>query len=181
MERLIRFVKENFLAGRTFSNVTELNIQALRWCNRQNTSYHKAVDCVPDEKHQRSCWQVATVLEQTKELAYYMCPQRLISFDGFVNYEGRRFGVPYWYTKRICRVHREEFQITIYSDDLSRVLTTHDVTWSRQDHLCKDQYAQTQPEEYPSMPVKAQIFQISSPVPDSGFARFNFEEGLWDE
>ena len=181
VERLIRFVKENFLAGRTFSNVTELNIQALRWCNRQNTAYHKAVDCVPDEKHQRSCWKVATVLEQTKELAYYLCPQRLISFDGFVNFEGRRFGVPYWYTGRVCRVRREEFQITIYSDDLNRILTTHDVTWSRQDHLCRDQYVTAQPEEYPSMPVKSQIFQIAPPVPDSGFARFNFGEGLWDE
>ena len=181
VERLIRFVKENFLAGRTFSNVTELNIQALRWCNRQNTTYHRAVDCIPDEKHQKSCWHVATVLEQTKELAYYLCPQRLISFDGFVNFEGRRFGVPYWYTNRVCRVHREDFQITIYSDDLSRILTTHDVTWSRQDHFCRDQYVTAQPEEYPSMPVKAQIFQISTPVPDSGFARFNFGEGLWDE
>lgn len=181
VERLIRFVKENFLAGRTFSNVTELNIQALRWCNRQNTAYHKAVDCVPDEKHQRSCWKVATVLEQTKEMAYYLCPQRLISFDGFVNFEGRRFGVPYWYTGRVCRVRREEFQITIYSDDLNRILTTHDVTWSRQDHLCRDQYVTAQPEEYPSMPVKSQIFQIAPPVPDSGFARFNFGEGLWDE
>lgn len=181
VERLIRFVKENFLAGRTFSNVTELNIQALRWCNRQNTAYHKAVDCVPDEKHQRSCWKVATVLEQTKELAYYLCPQRLISFDGFVNFEGRRFGVPYWYTGRVCRVRREEFQITIYSDDLNRILTTHDATWSRQDHLCRDQYVTAQPEEYPSMPVKSQIFQIAPPVPDSGFARFNFGEGLWDE
>jgi len=47
VERLIRFVKENFLVDRVFSNVTDLNWQALEWCNRQNSIYHKAVDGVP--------------------------------------------------------------------------------------------------------------------------------------
>ena len=44
VERLIRFVKENFLVDRVFSNVTDLNWQALEWCSRQNSVYHKAVD-----------------------------------------------------------------------------------------------------------------------------------------
>ncbi len=36
----------------------------------------------------------------------YLCPMRRISFEGFVNYEGRRFGVPYFYTGRVARVMR---------------------------------------------------------------------------
>jgi transposase len=183
VERLVRFVKENFIVGRLFSNVTELNIQALRWCNAQNTRYHKAVDCVPDEKHQRCCWQVARILETSHELSFYLCPLRLISFDGFVNYEGRRFGVPYWYQKRTCRIQRKDFEITIYDDDLSKVLTKHDVTWSRKDQFCRDQYAIEQPEEHPSIPVRSRMFELESKTtePDSGFERFNFGEGLWDE
>lgn len=183
VERLVRFVKENFVVGRLFSNVTELNIQALRWCNDQNTKYHKAVDCVPDEKHQRSCWKVAKVLETSHELSFYLCPIRLISFDGFVNYEGRRFGVPYWYHKKTCRINRKDFEITIYDDELTKVLVKHDVTWSRKDRFCRDQYAIEQPEEYPSIPVKAKMFELETkePEPDPRFSRFNFEEGLWDE
>ena len=183
VERLVRFVKENFVVGRMFSNVTELNIQALRWCNAQNTRYHKAVDCVPDEKHQRSCWTVARVLETSHELSFYLCPLRLISFDGFVNYEGRRFGVPYWYTKKTCRINRKDYEITIYDDELTKVLTKHDVTWSRKDRFCRDQYAIAQPEEHPSMPVKAKMFELESKdyEPDPRFSRFNFGEGLWDE
>jgi len=38
-----------------------------------------------------------------------------------------------------------------------------------------------QPEEVPSMPVKTRIFQIEPPKQHSGFEKFNFEEGLWDE
>ena len=36
VERLVRFVKENFLADRVFYNVTDLNRQALEWCHAQN-------------------------------------------------------------------------------------------------------------------------------------------------
>ena len=42
----------------------------------------------------------------------------------------------------------------IYASDLSKVLTTHDVTWMRRDSFCRDQYVTEQPEEVPSMPVK---------------------------
>ena len=51
VERLVRFVKDNFLAGRVFYHVTDLNWQALEWCNRQNGTYHRAVDGVPQQIH----------------------------------------------------------------------------------------------------------------------------------
>ena len=181
VERLVRFVKDNFIPGRIFSNITELNYQALAWCHAQNGRYHRAVDCIPDEKHQRECWQVARILEATQELMFYLCPPRLISFDGFVHYEGRRFGVPYWYHKRICRIQRKEYELTIYDEDLSRILTVHDVTWSKKDSFCRDQYVSIQPEEFPSVPVKSKIFQIEEREQDSDFSKFDFGEGLWDE
>ena len=117
VERLVRFVKENFMAGRVFNSITDLNIQALQWCNKQNGRYHRAVDCIPGEKHRRLCWETAGILEQTREISFYLCPLRLISFDGFVNFEGRRFGVPYWYHKRLCRVQRKDYTVTIYDND----------------------------------------------------------------
>ena len=181
VERLIRFVKDNFLAGRVFGTITELNLEAIGWCNRQNSIYHKAVDCIPCEKHQEDCMAVASVLTKTQALAFYLCPERKISFDGFVHYEGRRFGVPYWYTQKTCRIRRDSFTLYIYASDLSKVLTTHDVTWMRRDSFCRDQYVTEQPEEVPSMPVKTRIFQIEPPKQHSGFEKFNFEEGLWDE
>lgn len=181
VERLVRFVKENFVVGRLFSNITDLNYQALQWCSDQNCKYHKAIDCIPDEKHQNSCWDIVSSLEVSDELMMYLCPARVISFDGFVSYEGRRFGVPYWYQKRICRVQRQEFTLTIYDEDMSCVITTHDITWSRKDSFCPDQYVGKQPEEFPSVPVHSKILQIEEKVPDSGFAKFDFWEGAWNE
>ena len=177
VERLIRFVKDNFLAGRSFENITKLNKQALLWCADQSSRYRKALNCVPATQHSEKCLPQCTSIIQTNEIASYLCPRRKISFDGFVSYEGRRFGVPYWYTLRTCRINRDGEYIHIYSEDLTRELAVHLVTWSRKDRLCEDQYADTdtQPFELPSAPVTTTLRQLEPPKPNERFARFDFE------
>ena len=117
--------------------------------------------------HQRDCVGRIRVLEDSDVLREYLCPARRISFDGFVNYEGRRFGVPYSYAGR----------------DLRQCLTTHEVTWSRYDRYCKDQYAvPEQPEEFPTMPVQSSIQMLKPPEPSTSFEKFNFDKGVkWDD
>jgi hypothetical protein len=183
VERLVRFVKENFLVGRVFWNITDLNRAALDWCNRQNGIYHRATDDVPQETHHESCTNEMRMLEMTPSLLFYLCPERRISFDGFVNYEGRRFGVPYSYRGATARIMRKDDMIYIYSADLKQLLTTHDVTWSKRDRFCTDQYAlPEQPEEFPSMPVKVEIVQLPEPEPVLSFEKFNFDKEVeWDD
>ncbi len=118
--------------------------------------------------------EVASKLAMTHELSLYLCPERRISFDGFVNYEGRRFGVPNWYTPKTCRVMRNGYTLYIYDSAMTKILTQHDVTWSRRDSFCEDQYVTTQPEEHPTAPIKVEIRQIASPERMSGFERFRF-------
>lgn len=111
--------------------------EAWKWCDNQNNRYHKAVDCVPHERHSISCMKNAAMLKNTFDVRKYLCPIRCILFDGFVTYEGRRFGVPYSYVQHTCRVQRENFTLYIYDLELRKVLITHDVTWSRKDSFCK--------------------------------------------
>lgn len=112
------------------------------------------------------------------ELSYYLCPERRISFDGFVTYEGRRFGVPYWYTEKTCRVKRDGYILSIYDSKMEKELTSHNVTWSRKDSFCDGQYADPQPEEQPTSPVRVRIQQLDPPEYDPGFSKYNFEEGM---
>ena len=63
--------------------------------------------------------------------------------------------------------------------DLKKLLVTHTVTWSRRDSFCENQYADIQPEEMPTMPVKVNIHQIEEPKKDTGFAKFNFDS--WED
>ena len=125
VERLVRFVKESFMTGRIFGNVTDLNIEALRWCEKQNNDYHKVSDCVPAREHARRCMTSSREFTLTNDARRYLCPERRISFDGFVNYEGRRFGVPHSYKTRVCRVMRKDYELFILSDDMQEILAKH--------------------------------------------------------
>ena len=174
VERLVQFVKNNFMAGRVFSELTDLNCEVLRWCDRQNGYYHRAMDLIPEEEHSKQCLPSMSKLVITDAVNQYLCPERKISFDGFINYEGRRFGVPYWYKGKIVRVSRDGYYLRIYSDDLSRKLTEHNITWSRKDSFCKDQYADEQPEEFPTQPVTTEMRQTTEP--DSDLDDFNFDK-----
>lgn len=114
-------------------------------------------------------------LVMTEDIRKYLLVERKISFDGFINFEGRRFGVPYQYNSKVCRVGRDGYSLLIYSDDLRHLLVKHDVTWSRRDSYCKDQF-ETQPEEFPTMPVKVHMHQNSLSGHNRAFDRFNFDK-----
>lgn len=101
--RLIMLVKGNFLAGRGFTDITALNEDAALRCAEQAGRRRRAVACVPAEEHEAACRASARELEVTEEVALWPCPRRRITFDGFVSYEGRRFGVPWWYERRAGR------------------------------------------------------------------------------
>ena len=181
VERLVQFVKNNFLQGRVFTDVMDLNGQALDWCNRQNGILHRSLNLVPNEEHGK-CLEVAAELTEREEIFVYLCPERRISFDGFVNYEGRRFGVPYTYGQKTVRVCRHGRELQIYSADMRRLLVKHEVTWSRADSYCKDQYAKPdQPEEFPTAPVRAMVEQLASKaIGDDYFEQFDFSGGEYD-
>jgi len=178
VERLVQFVKGNFLAGRKFMNVTDLNEQSINWCNKQNSIFHKSLNFVPNEVHSDKCEKVVSQLQQREALFVYLCPARRISFDGFVNYEGRRFGIPYSYTQKTVRVYRNGRELSIFSEDMKQKLVTHEVTWSQSDSYCKDQYAKPeQPEEFPTAPVKTLIEQLPQTTEDDYFDQFDFSGG----
>lgn len=132
VERLVRFVKGNFLAGRSFTDLDALNREAALWCAEQGGRWRRAAACVPMREHEAACSANTRPLEVTAEVERYLCPRRKISFDGFVSFEGHRYGVPYWYVRRECRVNREGRVVHIYSDDLSRELVAHAVARRRQ-------------------------------------------------
>ena len=180
VERLIRFIKDNFLVGRCFWNLNDLNDQAMEWCEKQNSKYHREIEDIPDYLHAA---EKTSRLQESASLMYYLCPLRQISFDGFINYEGRRFGVPYRYTGRSVRACRKGDTLFIYTPDMKELLVTHEITWSRKDRFCRDQFPDAPAlEELPTAPVKTSIRQLAEPdYLKAGFEKFNFEEEDCDE
>lgn len=175
VERLVRFVKGNFLAGRSFTDLDALNREAALWCAEQGGRWRRAAACVPMREHEAACSANTRPLEVTAEVERYLCPRRKIPFDGFVSFEGHRYGVPYWYVRRECRVSREGRVVHIYSDDLSRELVAHAVGTGA-DSWCEGQWetSPAQPEELPTQPVGTVVEQIAPPRTKPGFERFDF-------
>lgn len=86
--------------------------------------------------------------------------------------------MPYWYDRRECRVSREGRVLHVYSDDLSREIAVHAVTWDRRDSWCAGQWADGgddgQPCELPSQPVATTVVQVAPPPANLAFAKFDF-------
>ena len=78
VERLVRVVKGNFVAGRAFANYTILNKEALTWCDEQDSICHQGNDFVPEQQHSKYCMQNVSVLTLTESLRKYLAP--VVSF-----------------------------------------------------------------------------------------------------
>lgn len=182
VERLVRFIKENFLPGRSFYNLNDLNEAALDWCNEQNHVIRIDTGYSSETVHTAKCQLYTQPLKDDESIQWYLCPLRKISYDGFVNYEGRRYGVPFSYTGSLVRVNREGHILKIYSEDMKDMLAVHNVTWDRQDHYVPDQYPKTEPEEFPTVPVHVSIHQKSlnenSSTKELSFADFDFAKEM---
>lgn len=74
VERLIRYVKDNFLADRVFGTLTDLNRQALEWCVSRNCTYRRSMDGIPQQLHNRLCAERLQAVPETDELRRYLCP-----------------------------------------------------------------------------------------------------------
>lgn len=168
VERLVRYVKGNFIAGRTFLNVTDLNERALSWCNQENSRIHAGTGMIPTKAHSG---EPLRMLPEASTLMAWLAPLRKITVDGFICYEGRRYGVPYSYVGKSARVMRAKDRLMIMDMGFS-VIETHDVDWSKRPHYSAEQFEPELPEEHPTSPV---MDIVAFRAPDSGgLERFDF-------
>ena len=147
VERLVRYVKGNFIQARRFLNVTDLNEKALAWCMEKNGKVLRERQCIPMEEHKQEKEGMIQMCD-VSILLPYLAPFRSISFDGYVEYEGRRFGVPYSYSERKARVMRSGSKLKILTAE-GNLVKEYPVDWSKASKSCPEQWL---PVEGPSMP-----------------------------
>jgi len=172
VERYVRFVKENFVPGTSFTNLDDLNQQALEWCQKRAT--RKLGNSTPQQLHEQ---EKLEALPRHNVLSIYEMVERTVSFDGFVAYEGRRFGVPASVAhKKKVFVLRDGSTLMIL-DALGEVLQTHTVDWNKFEHYCDGQFEMLpeQPEEFPTNPVHG-TKMIQRPVLEP----FEFDLSIYD-
>jgi transposase len=101
VERLVDYVKDNFLPGRQFRDIDDLNGQARDWCGHVNSKVHGTTGEVP---------LLALAKEPLLPLpsltirAKYRWETRKVTREGFISFDGARYGVPWQYSGKEVRV-----------------------------------------------------------------------------
>ncbi len=115
IERPFSYVENNFLAGRTFTDWTDLNAQARGWCREvANAKPKRVLGMSP---------QAAYAMEKAYLLALpaYIPPvteihYRVVDCYGFIHLDTNRYSVPErWVGKKVA-VHKRPEQVLVFAD-----------------------------------------------------------------
>jgi transposase len=94
VENGVKFLKGNFWPGRRFTDLADLNHQVLAWCQKVSRRIHGTTG-------QRPCDRRALEKERLQPLpapgvlARFLTETRTVAIDGFVSFDGSRYGVPW--------------------------------------------------------------------------------------
>jgi len=101
VERLVHYVKDNFLPGRKFEDLSDLNHQALNWCRSADEKTHGTTGKIPLQELSSEGLQP---LPSRPVLDKYRWESRIVTRDGMVSFDGVRYGVPWQYSGKEVQV-----------------------------------------------------------------------------
>jgi transposase len=116
VERLVYYIKDNFLAGRVFSGLEDLELQALRWLNEtanvriHSTTHQQPVALWPQEK--------LTAVNSITPYQLVELSQRQVNPEGFVRFQNSCYSVPPELVGKTLQVVKMTDKIIIRSNDM---------------------------------------------------------------
>jgi transposase len=123
VERIIRYVKNNFLAGRTFPSVSDINQQGFAWRDEvANTRIHGTTGKKPLDLFGQQEKSLLTPLPKTDydtrlTLAVKSTSQSLVKF------ETNRYSVPFPYASRMLTLKADDQWVSLY--DKEKLIAQH--------------------------------------------------------
>ena len=115
IERTIRFVKENFFLGTSFTDLPDLNRQALRWCNVVNGErVHATTGVIPLNRLEE---EQLHPLDARPHFPVTVSETRKISRECFVSFGGNRYSVPWRYAGREAQLRLKEGELLVEVDN----------------------------------------------------------------
>ena len=112
VERPFSFVENNFLAGRKFADLADLNAQARAWCDKVNATYKDHLHASPRELFAAEQAHLQPLPLFIPEV--YALHHRLVDVEGYVNVHGHRYSVPYLLIGRQLEVRETKDRIEVY-------------------------------------------------------------------
>jgi transposase len=118
VERMVDYVKDNFLAGREFVDMEDLNTQATNWLDTvanvriHATTGHRPLDLLEAEKPK------LTAIESIRPYTFVERHPRKVAAESMVSFRSSRYSVPPSYVGRCVEVCCEGGKIVIRNGDL---------------------------------------------------------------
>jgi transposase len=111
VERGVQYVKDNFWPGRTYTDIADLNRQAIAWCRQVDQRIHgttgeRPCDRIKDEN--------LLPLPAPDRLMKFLRVERMVSLDGFVSFDGVRYGVHWRYSGQQVLVRQVGLNVEIW-------------------------------------------------------------------
>jgi transposase len=116
VERMVHYVKDNFLNGRTFADLADLNVQAHHWLmHTANVRVHATTGRRPLD-----LWRQEGLTALNSMPAYKLCElvPRQAGFDGFVRFSRSRYSLPPEYAGQKVFIGHQENRIVIRAHDM---------------------------------------------------------------
>jgi transposase len=117
VERTVGVVKESFWPGVRFTDLDDLNRQALAWCDRRNQVVHATTRAKPLDR-----WVEEELRPVPNGFAWerFALEDRKVTADGFVPFDGVLYGVPAsaLLTGRVVQVGVRHQTLTVWSQGL---------------------------------------------------------------
>lgn len=124
VERMVDYLKDNFLAGRSFDSIDDLNAQARHWLEHTaNARLHGTTEAVPAELFKEK--EQATLTPYSTVAPYHTSQpvRRVVSWESLVHYQGSRYSVPPAHAGQTVQVAAAAGMVTIRCGEL--ILAEH--------------------------------------------------------
>lgn len=121
VERPFHFIEHNFLAGRTFTDLADLNQQALAFCDKVNAAPKRHLHASPRERFALERTHLRPLPLFVPEV--YTLHHRLVDVEGYVSVDAHRYSVPYALIGRRLEVRETKDRIDVYEGP--RLVASH--------------------------------------------------------
>lgn len=123
VERTIGFIRRSFLAGRTFTDITDANAQLATWLAEVNTRRHGTHD---DFVHERFAAERPLLIQLRRDmLAIERVVRRTVDAEGAIVYESNQYELPRGFRGRTLTVRDDGRRLRVF--DAGALICEHEL------------------------------------------------------
>ena len=126
VERTVRYVRENFMVGRTYGSLDDLNAQAISWCRKVNGRIHGTTHKIPAEQLSQEHLQ-----PMLREYIVNKMNIRRVEKDCLISYAANQYSVPAEYIGKDVTVLVLKNMLSVYYN--GKQIALHPLSYNKKE------------------------------------------------